>query len=444
MENKQKPAPVHVIGAGLAGSEAAWQLARMGIPVLLHEMRPQQSDDAHKTGYFAELVCSNSLRAGNIENAVGLLKEEMRRLGSLIMAQADAHRVPAGGALAVDREAFARGVTEAVQSHPLITVIHEEVTELEALPGIVVTASGPLTSDALSVSMQKLLNAEYLHFFDAAAPIVAADSLDYDKVYRASRYDKGDADYLNCPFYTKDEYLAFWEALRSAELAPVKDFEKEVFFEGCMPIEEMARRGEETMRFGPLKPVGLIDPRNGREAYAVVQLRQDNAAASLYNIVGFQTHLKWPEQRRVFGMIPGLEKAEFVRYGVMHKNTYLNSPQLLDADFKLRRQPRLYFAGQMTGVEGYVESAASGLMAGLQAGRAALGLPPLHFPPETAHGALAHYISNPAVANFQPMNVNFGLIPPLGRRVRGKREKNAQLAERALAALQQVLAQLEA
>lgn len=444
MENKQKPAPVHVIGAGLAGSEAAWQLARLGIPVLLHEMRPQQSDAAHKTSYFAELVCSNSLRAGNIENAVGLLKEEMRRLGSLIMAQADAHRVPAGGALAVDREAFARGVTEAVQAHPLITVIHEEVKSLEDLPGIVVTASGPLTSDALSVGIQKLLNAEYLHFFDAAAPIVTADSLDYDKVYRASRYDKGDADYLNCPFYTKEEYLAFWEALRSAELAPVKDFEKEVFFEGCMPIEEMARRGEDTMRFGPLKPVGLIDPRSGREAYAVVQLRQDNAAASLYNIVGFQTHLKWPEQRRVFGMIPGLEKAEFVRYGVMHKNTYLNSPQLLDADFKLRRQPRLYFAGQMTGVEGYVESAASGLMAGLQAGRTALGLPPLYFPQETAHGALAHYISNPAVSNFQPMNVNFGLIPPLGHRVRGKREKNAQLAERALAALQQVLAQLEA
>ena len=443
MEKTTNTAPIHVIGAGLAGSEAAWQIARCGIPVLLHEMRPLKSDAAHKTHYFAELVCSNSLRAGNIENAVGLLKEEMRRLGSVIMEQADKHQVPAGGALAVDREAFARGVTEAVQSHPLITVINEEITDLEGLDGIVVVASGPLTSDALSAAIQKLLQKEYLHFFDAAAPIVTAESLDYGKVYRASRYDKGDADYLNCPFYTKEEYVAFWEALRTAELAPVKDFEKEVFFEGCMPIEEMARRGEDTMRFGPLKPVGLIDPRNGKEAYAVVQLRQDNAAASLYNIVGFQTHLKWPEQRRVFGMIPGLEKAEFVRFGVMHKNTYLNSPQLLDADFSLRERRRFYFAGQMTGVEGYVESAASGLMAGLQAARAALGLPRLSFPKETAHGALARYISSPEVENFQPMNINFGLIPPLGRKVRGKREKNAQLAARALAELQPLLAELD-
>ena len=426
--------PVHVIGAGLAGCEAVTQLTRHGIPVILHEMRPVKSDEAHKTAYFAELVCSNSLRAGNIENAVGLLKEEMRRLGSLIMQKADEHQVPAGGALAVDRDGFAAAVTEAVKANPLVTVIHEEVTDLESLEGTVIVASGPLTSAALFDDIKKLLQAEYLHFFDAAAPIVTADSLDYDKVYRASRYDKGGADYLNCPFYTKEEYVAFWEALCNAESAPVKDFEHDVF-EACMPIEEMAVRGEDTMRFGPLKPVGLIDPRNGKEAYAVVQLRQDNAAASLYNLVGFQTHLKWPEQRRVFGMIPGLENAEFVRFGVMHKNTYLNSPQLLDKHFNLRNNKRFYFAGQMTGVEGYVESAASGLMAGLAAARAVLGLPEVEFPDVTAHGALANYISNPTIENFQPMNINFGLIPPLTVRIRKKREKNAQIAARALEAL---------
>lgn len=426
--------PVHVIGAGLAGCEAVTQLTRHGIPVILHEMRPVKSDEAHKTAYFAELVCSNSLRAGNIENAVGLLKEEMRRLGSLIMQKADEHQVPAGGALAVDRDGFAAAVTEAVKANPLVTIIHEEVTDLESLEGTVIVASGPLTSDALFADIKKLLQADYLHFFDAAAPIVTADSLDYDKVYRASRYDKGGADYLNCPFYTKEEYVAFWEALCNAESAPVKDFEHDVF-EACMPIEEMAVRGEDTMRFGPLKPVGLIDPRNGKEAYAVVQLRQDNAAASLYNLVGFQTHLKWPEQRRVFGMIPGLENAEFVRFGVMHKNTYLNSPQLLDKHFNLRSNKRFYFAGQMTGVEGYVESAASGLMAGLAAARAVLELPEVEFPDVTAHGALANYISNPAIENFQPMNINFGLIPPLTVRIRKKREKNAQIAARALEAL---------
>lgn len=426
--------PVHVIGAGLAGCEAVTQLTRHGIPVILHEMRPVKSDEAHKTAYFAELVCSNSLRAANIENAVGLLKEEMRRLGSLIMQKADEHQVPAGGALAVDRDGFAAAVTEAVKANPLVTVIHEEVTDLESLEGTVIVASGPLTSDALFADIKKLLQADYLHFFDAAAPIVTADSLDYDKVYRASRYDKGGADYLNCPFYTKEEYVAFWEALCNAESAPVKDFEHDVF-EACMPIEEMAARGEDTMRFGPLKPVGLIDPRNGKEAYAVVQLRQDNAAASLYNLVGFQTHLKWPEQRRVFGMIPGLENAEFVRFGVMHKNTYLNSPQLLDKHFNLRNNKRFYFAGQMTGVEGYVESAASGLMAGLAAARAVLELPEVELPEITAHGALANYISNPAIENFQPMNINFGLIPPLTVRIRKKREKNAQIAARALEAL---------
>lgn len=434
--------PVHVIGAGLAGCEAVTQLTRHGIPVILHEMRPVKSDEAHKTAYFAELVCSNSLRAGNIENAVGLLKEEMRRLGSLIMQKADEHQVPAGGALAVDRDGFAAAVTEAVKANPLVTVIHEEVTDLESLEGTVIVASGPLTSDALFADIKKLLQADYLHFFDAAAPIVTADSLDYDKVYRASRYDKGGADYLNCPFYTKEEYVAFWEALCNAESAPVKDFEHDVF-EACMPIEEMAARGEDTMRFGPLKPVGLIDPRNGKEAYAVVQLRQDNAAASLYNLVGFQTHLKWPEQRRVFGMIPGLENAEFVRFGVMHKNTYLNSPQLLDKHFNLRSNKRFYFAGQMTGVEGYVESAASGLMAGLAAARAVLELPEVEFPDVTAHGALANYISNPMIENFQPMNINFGLIPPLTVRIRKKREKNAQIAARALEALDGVLPALK-
>lgn len=434
--------PVHVIGAGLAGCEAVTQLTRHGIPVILHEMRPVKSDEAHKTAYFAELVCSNSLRAGNIENAVGLLKEEMRRLGSLIMKKADEHQVPAGGALAVDRDGFAAAVTEAVKANPLVTVIHEEVTDLESLEGTVIIASGPLTSDALFADIKKLLKSDYLHFFDAAAPIVTADSLDYDKVYRASRYDKGGADYLNCPFYTKEEYVAFWGALCNAESAPVKDFEHDVF-EACMPIEEMAARGEDTMRFGPLKPVGLIDPRNGKEAYAVVQLRQDNAAASLYNLVGFQTHLKWPEQRRVFGMIPGLENAEFVRFGVMHKNTYLNSPQLLDKHFNLRSNKRFYFAGQMTGVEGYVESAASGLMAGLAAARAVLELPEVEFPDVTAHGALANYISNPAIENFQPMNINFGLIPPLTVRIRKKKEKNAQIAARALEALDGVLPALK-
>ena len=430
--------PVHVIGAGLAGSEATWQLIKYGIPVILHEMRPKASDPAHKTGNFAELVCSNSLRAAGVENAVGLLKEEMRRLGSLIMSQADKHQVPAGGALAVDRDGFALGVTEAIKSSPLVTIVEEEVTDLNSLRGTIIVASGPLTSPALSANIQKLIQADYLHFFDAAAPIVTAESLDFSKVFKASRYDKGEAAYLNCPFYTKEEYVAFREALVHAEMAPVHDFEHNVF-EGCMPIEEMALRGEDTMRFGPLKPVGLIDPRTGKEAYAVVQLRQDNAAGTLYNIVGFQTHLKWPEQKRVFGMIPGLENAEFVRYGVMHKNTYLNSPKLLTAEFALRQNPNIYFAGQMTGVEGYVESAASGLMVGLHAARKIVGLAPVTFPVETAHGALAHYISNPAVENFQPMNVNFGLLPPLGQRIHKKKIKNGLIAERALTILKEVL-----
>lgn len=431
MEDNTTREPVHVIGAGLAGSEAAWQVARRGIPVILHEMRPVRSDPAHKTDGFAELVCSNSLRAANVENAVGLLKEEMRQLGSVIMLAADAHRVPAGGALAVDRTAFSQAVTQAVSKHPLITVIHEEVTDLEALPGYVIVASGPLTSDALSASIARKIRSAYLHFFDAAAPIVAGDSLNYDVIYRASRYGKGEAAYLNCPFYTKEEYVAFREALRNAETAEVKDFEQGNVFEGCMPIEEMAYRGEDTMRYGPLKPVGLKNPRDGREAYAVVQLRQDNAAGTLFNLVGFQTHLKWPEQRRVFGMIPGLEQAEFVRYGVMHKNTYMNSPKVLWPSFRLRGDTRFYFAGQMTGVEGYVESAASGLMAGIHAARAYCHARTLDFPVVTAMGALAHYISNPEVEKFQPMNVNYGLMPPLTKRVHKKMIRNALYAERA-------------
>lgn len=430
--------PIHVIGAGLAGCEATWQLVQKGIPVVLHEMRPLKKDEAHKTNDFAELVCSNSLRANNLENAVGLLKEEMRRLDSLIIAMADKHKVPAGGALAVDREGFAADVTTTIKNHPLVTVCYEEVDDLAQLQGIVIVATGPLTSAALAENIQKLVHADYFYFFDAAAPIVTADSLNYDKVYRASRYDKGDADYLNCPF-TKEEYLKFWQELCAAEVAQVKEFEKEVFFEACMPIEEMAHRGEDTMRFGPLKPVGLIDPRCGEEAYAVVQLRQDNAAASLYNIVGFQTHLKWPEQKRVFGLIPGLENADFVRYGVMHKNSYINSPQLLDEYFCLKENRKIYFAGQMTGVEGYVESAASGLMVGLNVARILHNKKPIDFPVETAHGALAHYISKADTKNFQPMNVNFGLMPPLTERIKKKKEKNAKIAERALMCLDKIL-----
>ena len=434
--------PVHVVGAGLAGCEAAWQLAKRNIPVILHEMRPIKRSEAHKTDNFAELVCSNSLRANNIENAVGLLKEEMRRFDSVILKCADDHQVPAGGALAVDREGFSLSVTEAITSHPLITIVHEEITDLQSLDGFVIVASGPLTSNLLSENIKKLIEADYLYFFDAAAPIVTAESLDYTKVFRASRYDKGDADYLNCPF-SKEEYLEFWKELCNAKTAPIKEFEKEVFFEACMPIEEMASRGEDTMRFGPLKPVGLIDPTTGKEAYAVAQLRQDDAAASLYNIVGFQTHLTWPEQKRVFGMIPGLHNAEFVRYGVMHKNTYINSPHLLDDHFCLKQIPRYYFAGQMTGVEGYVESASSGLVAGVNVAMKVLGKEPVDFPIETALGALAHYISNASTKNFQPMNINFGLMPPLNIRIRKKREKNALIAERALKALENTLLEME-
>lgn len=428
---------VTIVGAGLAGSEAAWQLARQQVPVRLIEMRPVETTPAHHTAYFGELVCSNSLRAAALTNAVGLLKEEMRRLGSVIMDCADRHSVPAGGALAVDRMGYAAAVTEAVKTHPLIETVTERVN---AIPreGIVIIATGPLTDGALAEDIQRFCGGEGLHFYDAAAPIVTGDSLDMDRVYRASRYGKGDADYLNCPM-TREEYEAFYQALLSAETAEVHGFENKKVFEGCMPVEVMARRGGDTLRFGPMKPVGLPDPRTGREPYAVVQLRQDNEEGTLFNLVGFQTHLKWGEQRRVFGMIPGLRQAEFVRYGVMHRNTYINSPELLTAAMESRTRPGLFFAGQMTGVEGYVESAASGIAAAYGAAARLRGEEPVPFPRETAIGSLTHYISHREGSNFQPMNINFGLMPPLGRRV-PKKEKNRLIAERALVALDAFLA----
>ena len=424
---------VSVIGAGLAGSECAWQLAQRGISVKLYEMKPEKRTPAHHTDAFAELCCSNSLRGAGLENAVGLLKEELRQLGSLILSCADATRVEAGGALAVDRHGFADLVTERIRSHPNITVIPGEVT---AIPeGEVVVASGPLTSDALAETLETLLGEGCgLHFYDAAAPLVSAASVDMESAWFGSRYDKGTADYVNCPM-TEEEYAAFWEALTTAQEAEVHGFEDSGVFEGCMPVEVMARRGRDTLCYGPLKPVGLKDPRTGREPFAVVQLRRDNAQGSIYNIVGFQTHLKWPEQKRVFSMIPGLERAEFVRYGVMHRNTYLDSPRLLDRYYRVRGQERIMFAGQITGVEGYVESTASGALAAMELARRLEGKEPINFPRETAMGAMALYISDQSVVNFQPMNVNFGLIPPLGYRVKGKRNKNAELSKRALEAL---------
>ncbi len=430
-------AKVIVIGAGLAGSEAAWQIAAAGVDVELYEMRPKVMSPAHHGGLFAELVCSNSLRAAGLENAVGLLKEEMRQQDSLIMRAADACRVPAGGALAVDRDAFGAYVTRALVDHPRVRVVTEEVTALPADRPLVV-ASGPLTSPALAAAIGELTGEEYLYFYDAAAPIVSGDSLDMDVIYRASRYGKGDDDYLNCPL-SQEEYGLFWHELTHAATAPVKEFEKTVFFEGCMPVEAMAARGVDTLRFGPLKPVGLRDPRTGELPYAVVQLRQDNAAATLYNMVGFQTHLKWPEQERVFRLIPGLGRAEFVRFGVMHRNTYLNSPRILAPTLAMRTAPGLFFAGQITGVEGYVESAAAGLVAGTNAARLAKGLEPVVFPPATAHGALCRYITTADPANFQPMNVNFGIMPPLEVRIRDKKAKNRTIAERALGELREFI-----
>ncbi|WP_134686187.1 FADH(2)-oxidizing methylenetetrahydrofolate--tRNA-(uracil(54)-C(5))-methyltransferase TrmFO [Brevibacillus migulae] len=424
---------VTVVGAGLAGSEAAWQIAQSGVPVKLYEMRPKQQTPAHHTDKFAELVCSNSLRANSLTNAVGVLKEEMRRLDSVIITAADKCAVPAGGALAVDRHEFAGYVTDTIRNHPLIEIMTEEITEIPE--GIVVIATGPLTSPALSERLKALTGEEYLYFYDAAAPIVEKDSLDMEKVFVASRYDKGEAAYLNCPM-NEEEFDRFYEALISAETVPLKEFEKEIFFEGCMPIEVMAKRGRQTMTFGPLKPVGLTDPRTGKQPYAVVQLRQDNSAATLYNIVGFQTHLKWPDQKRVFSLIPGLENVEIVRYGVMHRNTFINSPKLLHPTYQYRDRETLFFAGQMTGVEGYVESAASGLVAGLNAARLFKGEEPLRFPPETVIGSMAHYITTTDAKHFQPMNANFGLLPELPTRIRNKKEKNEQIAQRALDTIQ--------
>lgn len=425
---------VIVIGAGLAGSEAAWQLAKRGVNVDLYEMRPKKMTPAHKTQNFAELVCSNSLRANNITNAVGLLKEEMRRLDSLIIKCADATQVPAGGALAVDRDKFSEMITDTIKNHPNINVIEEELTQIPKGDIPVVVATGPLTSDALSQDIRTYTKQEGLYFYDAAAPIIEKDSIDMNKVYLKSRYDKGEAAYLNCPM-TKDEFFNFYNALITAEAAPLKEFEKEIYFEGCMPFEEMAKRGEKTLLFGPMKPVGLEDPKTDKRPYAVVQLRQDNSEGTLYNIVGFQTHLKWGEQKRIINMIPGLENANIVRYGVMHRNTYLNSPQLLEKTYKLKEEKNIYFAGQMTGVEGYVESAASGIVAALNA---------LYnqedkqiiFPTETMIGAMANYIVDNTNKNFQPMNANFGIIKPLPERIKDKKEKYERYANRSLEILE--------
>ncbi|MFD1394820.1 FADH(2)-oxidizing methylenetetrahydrofolate--tRNA-(uracil(54)-C(5))-methyltransferase TrmFO [Kroppenstedtia eburnea] len=425
---------VTVIGAGLAGSEAAWQLARRGVSVRLVEMRPVKQTLAHHTGQFAELVCSNSLRSNELTNAVGILKEEMRQLDSLIIGCADAHAVPAGGALAVDREGFSGCVTERLRNHEKVEVVGEEVGEIP--DGITVIATGPLTTDALSREIRKLTGEEHLYFYDAAAPIVEKDSIDMDKAFIASRYGKGEAAYINCPM-TEAEFNRFYEALVEAEVSPLKEFEKEIYFEGCMPIEVMARRGEKTILYGPMKPVGLIDPRTGKQPYAVVQLRQDNGAGTLYNLVGFQTHLKWGEQKRILRMIPGLEQAEIVRYGVMHRNTFINSPRALLPTYQFRERKDLFFAGQMTGVEGYVESAAAGLIAGINAARLAMGEAPVVFPAETAMGSLARYITEADPNHFQPMNVNFGLFPPLETRVKPKRERYRQLAGRALRSMEE-------
>ncbi|WP_153123670.1 FADH(2)-oxidizing methylenetetrahydrofolate--tRNA-(uracil(54)-C(5))-methyltransferase TrmFO [Peribacillus tepidiphilus] len=424
---------VNVIGAGLAGSEAAWQIASRGVKVNLYEMRPIKQTPAHHTDKFAELVCSNSLRANSLTNAVGVLKEEMRRLRSVIISSADACSVPAGGALAVDRHEFAGRVTQMVKEHPNVTVIHEEVTEIPE--GITVIATGPLTSPALSEKLKALTGEEYLYFYDAAAPIIEKDSINMDKVYLKSRYDKGDAAYLNCPM-TEEEFNRFYDALISAETVPLKEFEKEIYFEGCMPIEVMALRGKKTMLFGPLKPVGLEDPRTGKRPFAVVQLRQDDAAGTLYNIVGFQTHLKWGAQKEVIRLIPGLENAEIIRYGVMHRNTFINSPKVLKPTYQFKNRSNLFFAGQMTGVEGYVESAASGLIAGINAARLANGQEPLVFPKETAMGSMAHYITSTSSKNFQPMNANFGLFPDLPVKIKAKKERYEAHAKRALGTIQ--------
>ncbi|MFP3322052.1 FADH(2)-oxidizing methylenetetrahydrofolate--tRNA-(uracil(54)-C(5))-methyltransferase TrmFO [Planococcus sp. SIMBA_160] len=424
---------VNVIGAGLAGSEAAWQIAKRGVKVRLYEMRPVKQTPAHHTDKFAELVCSNSLRANSLTNAVGVIKEEMRKLDSVIIDAADKASVPAGGALAVDRHEFAGMVTENVRNHPLVEVINEEVTEIPE--GITIIATGPLTSPALAEKVRKLTGEDYLYFYDAAAPIVEKDSIDMDKVYLKSRYDKGEAAYLNCPM-TEEEFRRFHTALVEAEVVPLKEFEKEIYFEGCMPVEVMAARGDKTLTFGPMKPVGLEDPKTGERPYAVVQLRQDDAAGTLYNIVGFQTHLKWGAQKEILRMIPGLENVEIVRYGVMHRNTFINSPNVLKPTYQLKADSNIFFAGQMTGVEGYVESAGSGLLAGINAAKLALGEEPVVLPAETALGSMARYITEADSKNFQPMNINFGLFPDLGERIKSKQERAERHANRALESIQ--------
>ena len=428
---------VKVVGAGLAGAEAAWQLAERGLQVELYEMKPEKKSPAHHTDTFAELVCSNSLRGDRLENAVGLLKEELRRMGSLIISCADETRVEAGGCLAVDREGFSNLVTEKIKNHPNITVIPGEITEVPEGP--VIIATGPLTSDAMSDAIGRYFGADYLHFFDAAAPLVTAESIDMEKAWWQSRYDRGTPDYINCAM-NREEYEAFLKELISAEEAEVHGFEDKNVFEGCMPVEVMGRRGPDTLRFGPLKPVGLVDPATGKEPYAVVQLRQDNAAKSVFNLVGFQTHLKFPEQKRVFSMIPALRNAEFVRYGVMHRNTFLQSPKLLDRYYADRRNPLVAFAGQMTGVEGYVESAASGFLAAVAMAAKVQGRELPDFPKTTAIGALGLYISDESIEHFQPMNVNFSIIAPLQQRIRKKSEKNLAIANRALEQIDELIA----
>lgn len=430
---------INVIGAGLAGCEAAWQIAQRGIKVRIFEMKPGLYSPAHHLETFAELVCSNSLRSDQLENAVGLLKEEMRVLGSIILRCADATRVPAGSALAVDRVRFSQMVTEAIRNNDNIEIVNKEVTELPD-EEITVIATGPLTSEAFSQYISRMIGEKYLYFYDAAAPIVARESINMSKAFKGARYNRGTEDYINCPM-EKEQYECFWNELVNAEVAGVKEFEKEILFEGCMPVESMAKRGRDTLRFGPLKPVGLIDPATGKEPYAVVQLRQDNSEGTLYNIVGFQTHLKWPEQKRVFGMIPGLENAEFIRYGVMHRNTFINSPGLLDACYCFKPKSNIFFAGQITGVEGYIESASSGLLVGITAAADFKGRERAAFPVTTAIGALGHYISDRSVKNFQPMNINFGLIQGTDIRIKDKRKRYLEISNRALEIIKQIAAE---
>lgn len=425
---------VTVIGGGLAGSEAAWQIAQRGVLVRLLEMRPDRSTPAHHTPWLAELVCSNSLRSNELTNAAGLLKEEMRRLQSLIIKTADEHRIPAGSALAVDRCEFSRAVTRALEEHPMIEIVRQEADALNP-EEITVVASGPLTSPALAKAIQSLTSEEYFYFYDAAAPIVTLESLDLTEMFWASRYDRGDADYLNAPM-NREQYQEFYQALKAAQRHYGEDAGELRYFEGCMPVEVMADRGMDTLRFGPMKPVGLKDPRTGREPYALVQLRRDNREGTLLNLVGFQTQLKWPEQERVFRLIPGLKEAEFVRFGVIHRNSYINSPRLLLPTLQMKDHPRVFFAGQITGVEGYIESAASGLLAGINAARLAKGGEPVTLPPETAHGALCHYITSSVTPSFQPMNISFGLLPPLANRIKDKRKRNLALSKRAIEILE--------